>query len=443
MRIGTTSILAATLASLLVGAGCDNQERERFSVVVENISHPYEFPTSGFFNTATGTQQPGPIGPGMAYDFEFFAAPGMRLSFATMFVMSNDYFYAPTKGGIALFDDNGQAISGEITLQLLLWDAGTEINQEPGAGPDQPLNQSAANSGAADPINYVRPALDSYGNLPTIDKVLSVSITPKPGNAFVVHIENVSTPTTLPFTGGSSAVILSPGVWVVHGDTNPLFSVGKSDLGQGLESLAEDGAVQTLIKNLDARTGLTSPIAPGVFAVHPSGVQPFFRKGEMVFGNGLEALAEDGAPTQLARALRGNTALTDTGEFSIPVGAIDPAPASSGQHYEFTISAYPGDRLSLATMLVQSNDLFFSFGPEGVPLYNINGEPIAGDFSSALQLWDAGTEVNEVPAAGSNQAPRQAAPDTGIADTAPVGLVQDGFEYPAAQDFLRVRVTLQ
>jgi len=42
----------------------------------------------------------------------------------------------PAGSGIELFK-NGTPISGDITSQIILRDAGTEVNQEPGIGPDQ------------------------------------------------------------------------------------------------------------------------------------------------------------------------------------------------------------------------------------------------------------------------------------------------------------------
>ena len=48
-----------------------------------------------------------------------------RLSFATMYVQSNDLFLAPGDTGIALFIDE-QPISGDVTALVRLWDAGTE-----------------------------------------------------------------------------------------------------------------------------------------------------------------------------------------------------------------------------------------------------------------------------------------------------------------------------
>jgi len=42
--------------------------------------------------------------PGGSYQFNFTANPGEKLSLATMFVQSNDLFYAPNGMGINLFD---------------------------------------------------------------------------------------------------------------------------------------------------------------------------------------------------------------------------------------------------------------------------------------------------------------------------------------------------
>jgi hypothetical protein len=72
----------------------------------------------------------------------------MKLNLMLMFGQSNDWFYAPDRGGIALFDKNGGPLSGDVTSRILLWDAGTEVNQEPGVGADQAPRQKAPNTGA-------------------------------------------------------------------------------------------------------------------------------------------------------------------------------------------------------------------------------------------------------------------------------------------------------
>ena len=103
----------------------------------------------GIFNMPIGANEPGPIGPGGAYEFSFTAKPGMRLSLAMMFGQSNDWFYAPKRQGIDLFT-NGKALSGDITNEFMLFDAGTEVDEEPGVGPNQGARQKSIDAGVAE-----------------------------------------------------------------------------------------------------------------------------------------------------------------------------------------------------------------------------------------------------------------------------------------------------
>ena len=434
------SLFVPIVAASLVACG-DDTEPTTFTVTIDNISPAYDFSASGAFDTPVGASEPSAIGPGQAYEAEFAAAPGSYLSFATMFVQSNDYFYGPGEDGIALYDTMGMAISGDVTDSVYLWDAGTEVNQEPGTGADQPMHQSGPNSGAVDPDDTVRMASDTFANLPDVSDVVAVTLTPAAGNMFTLRIENVSTAQTLVYTGGESGVVLAPGVWVVHNDPAPLFTVASSDRGVGLEAIAEDGNPSVAATALASATGISGPIAPGVYAVHEDG-EPLFSSGAADRGLGLEAVAEDGDPSALATALAA-AGLVASGAFTMPVGASAAAPVFTGESYSFTITAMPGDRLSLATMLVQSNDLFFAFAPSGVALFDGADMPLSADLSAQLTLWDAGTEVNEYPGAGPNQAPRQAGPNTGSEESGEVGPVDDGYSYPLASDYIRVSVTAQ
>ena len=101
----------------------------------------------GVFNTPVGAMGAGPIRPGDSYEFTVTAAPGMKLFMTQMFGQSNDWFYAPGANGIALFDSKGMAVSGDITDQLYLWDAGTEKDEEIGIGPNQGPRQKGPNTG--------------------------------------------------------------------------------------------------------------------------------------------------------------------------------------------------------------------------------------------------------------------------------------------------------
>ena len=135
------------------------------------------------FDTPLGVSTAGPITPGSAYEFTVTAQPGDRLSFTAMMGQSNDWFYAPDETGIALFQ-NAKPISGDITSQVHLWDAGTEVNQEPGIGSDQGPRQKAANTGEAE-NSVVRNVKDvKYGsNYATVSRVMRATITAKaPGS---------------------------------------------------------------------------------------------------------------------------------------------------------------------------------------------------------------------------------------------------------------------
>ena len=117
----------------------------------------------------------------------------------------------------------------------MLWDAGTEVNQEPGSGADQPLH-GGGTSGDADPDNSVRLATDDFGNLPAVSDVIKVTLhqnSPSP-TLMRLTIENVSTATTLMTADGMShPTPLAPGVYVVHSGPNPLFTEGEPDTLEG------------------------------------------------------------------------------------------------------------------------------------------------------------------------------------------------------------------
>jgi hypothetical protein len=117
----------------------------------------------------------GPIVPGQGYQFEISAAPGQTLSLAWMFGQSNDLFYSNDRP-IALFDAAGKPKSGDMTLQLSLWDAGTEVNEEPGLGPNQGPRQKTPDAGVAE-RKGVAHVSDRF-SYPRTPVVLRLSITP-------------------------------------------------------------------------------------------------------------------------------------------------------------------------------------------------------------------------------------------------------------------------
>jgi hypothetical protein len=133
----------------------------------------------GVFNTPIGAMAAGPIRPGDSYEFAFTAAPGMKLFMTQMFGQSNDWFYAPGPNGIALYDAKGNAISGDITDNFYLWDAGTEKDEEIGIGPNQGPRQKGTNTGEAE--NGVVHRVNDSRWTGRNSEFFRITITPEPG----------------------------------------------------------------------------------------------------------------------------------------------------------------------------------------------------------------------------------------------------------------------
>ena len=400
-----------------------------FTVTIANISEAPAYTASGVFNTPAGATGPGPIFEGDAYEFSFHANDGARLSFALMYVQSNDLFLAPAPEGLELFPGS-VAVDGSVTGQIMLWDAGTEVNEEPGVGANQAPRQSGANTGA-DEAGPVEPVDDGF-TYPAIGDLVDVTITSSPdagSTLFSVRVENVS-----------SLTPMAPGVFVVHDAGEPLFTSGASDRGDGLEALAEDGSPGELAAALDSDSGTITILAPGAWALHAGLANPLFTSGSTDAGEGLEALAEDGSPGDLAAAVALKSGVIASGAFNTPVGAAAPGVVTPGGAYSFQVTARPGDRLTFATMFVQSNDLFLAPSHAGMGLFR-GGRARSGDVTAYMRLWDAGTEVNQAPGLGADQAPRQSGPDTGDSEGGTVRLVDDGFDYATVSGMVRVSVT--
>ncbi len=425
--------VSALLASALVATACGGSDSETpmntapttFKVHLENVA-PFTQLKSGVFNTRVGGTTPGPLAPGDAYEFSFTAGKGQKLSFATMFGQSNDWIFSPAAGGIELYD-NGNPISGDVTSSVYLWDVGTEINEEPAVGAHTGPNQASSvdGPGAADPNPNVRkvssPTTLTSGasfNVPAVSSMIRVTITSNADTRqFTVRIQNVATDTTLQTSQGYKPVRLSPGVWTLTTGGEPLFSEGQKDRGLGLEAIAEMGQITGLASELGKTTGVATPVSPGVFLVHPS-ADSLFKVGVPDSGQGLERIAESGNVTPLYETLKGGLASNaQLGIFNTPDGATSPGPARPGNAYTFEVTARPGDRLSFVTMFGMSNDWFFGTSPEGIELFDAAGQPITGDVSSMLHLYDAGTELDEELAIGPNTGPQQSSPDMGLLDT--------------------------
>ncbi|MBP1840734.1 spondin domain-containing protein [Formosa algae] len=443
------------LSVITLFASCDNDDdnttvnpsvTSNFSVSIENIGTAYSFIGSGIFNTPVGDTEPGPATPGKRYEFTVDAGRSQKLSFVTMLAATNDLFFAPDGNGIAFYDDNGDPISGDVTDQVYLWDAGTEVNEEPAVGPNTVGMQSGPDTGEVENGNVLKIADVTNGfifDYPEVNELISVSITHTEGTMFTVSIEDLAT-ASLDTSAGMSVAPLSPGVYVVHGGTNPLFTEGEPDYGQGVEDIAEDGNAAPLGEYTADNTGVTFPSSPGIFVVHDENTMPLFTSGSADYDLGLEHIAEDGNTAVLAENLSGLEGQISGNVFNTVVGGSAPGPLLPGNTYTFSFTAETGNSLSFASMLAATNDVLFTTQDTGIELFSADGTPLSGDITSMVYLFDAGTEVNEQPAIGPNTVTNQLDADTGIDETEPVQLlsnVNDGYDYPSVNTVLRITIT--
>ena len=205
---------------------------------------------------------------------------------------------------------------------------------------------------------------------------------------FTIRVDNITKGETLKLsTGGKAPFVLAPVLWVVHtGNTNPLFAGGQAEMMKGLEQLAEEGNTEPLVKSLHHGAGIVA-----------------------------------------------------AGAQARPEGDLTGGPLTPGKSYGFTVRAAPGQYLSLAAMFGQSNDWFYS-NDRPIALFN-GGKPVSGDMTPQLSLWDAGTEVDEEPGLGPNQAPRQKSANSGTPEQQSVAHVSGRWAPPAVGSLIRITIT--
>ena len=377
-----------------------------FTVRIENVSMPKQFTFSGMLATPLGETMDD-MAPGMSYGFNFDATPGMSVSFAAGLMGSDGMFFGPDGTGIALWNADGTQVTGDVTDQVMLWHMGDNVATAMG------------------------------DDMPEVSDVIQVTLESIGPASFHLNILNVTEEVM-----GEHMMMLTPGVAVVHSAPDPLFSAGMPDRGEGLAALANMGMADDLAAALGARTGLTGVLGPGAFASH-TGSGVMFMPG-MAASAGLEAFAETADPRMLAGEVMVGEGVRQAGMFFMPAGGMEIAPLLPGMAYEFTVAGRPGDMLSFATGFVQSNDLFYAPGPDGIALFPDGALPFSGDVTDMLMLWDAGTELNERPGSGLNQVMRQAGPNMGITEMEMVDERKVCFVYPDitnAMDFIMVTIT--
>jgi hypothetical protein len=421
IRIG--SVLAASVLLAMTSCKKDNDgpANQYATISVENVLESKPLVESGTFQ---GSGESPLIYPGQSVTIHFSAAKGETLSFATMYGWSNDLFFAPENPGIAVYDADGNPLSGDVSSQIKLWDNGTRINQAPGANVNHPGTPD--DKAIAEVIGT-----DAQGNTYLPASQLVQAMLNYDGNSFfTLTIKNNS--------GGSpNETPLSPGVWavsyIVGGnllDPSPLYAKGQPT-ANGLTAIAEAGNNQPLSAYISSITGIFTPLSPILVVIYKGIENPIYKINENDRGEGLKDLAQKGNADILAAALRTKPGVKQVYVLAEPstrvlLPSIGSAP---GGKVSQALTFEKDDRLAIATMYGFSNDWFFASKDNGV-------DPSAkGDISNTIALYDNGTALNQFPGAGITQFNLAGTP---LAESKPIAPVPNPNEFTTLPEVKKV-----
>lgn len=391
-----------------------------FNITISNVTNYLNVHT---FTERLRTGDAPTSGPltlnGDQYQISFKAVPGTKFSPVTMMGNSNDWFLAPEDfAGIDLFP-NGQALDGvDIAQELILYDLGTEADNDPATFPPAGANIGPADSNTATRVVDRNGRRGDFYMTAVLDYAAGTTTS---AGTFTLTITAVRTPDVAQPASSQNGFVVTPGIVVLHALNNPLFTLGETDRGVGLEGIAEDGNPDALYEWFKETGSNGSPIrlasslsvfSPGLVYAFNSEKDPLVLQGEINNPvNGLEELAEDGDNTVALDYMTG---------LGLPVAASnETAPIGPGADLTFTLEVPQGQdfKFGFATMFVQTNDWFLAYNNAGYPLFNENGSPVSGTGASEKSyLYDSGTEVDEAVGFGIYQAPRQSGPNQGPAD---------------------------
>lgn len=359
------------------------------TITIESVLQSQPLVESGTFQNTGASPL---VNPGQSVSFQFSAAKGEAVTFATMYGASNDLFFAPANPGIQVYDANGNPIEGDVSSQIKLWDNGTRVNQKlnavthPGTAEATPQNIMEIKSS------------DAVGNtyLPA-SFLMNVSLKYNGNSMFTLTIKNTSGGTT-------NATPFSPGVWaisyIVGGNLlnmNPLYAEGKPS-ANGLTNIAEMGDNTVLYKYIKGITGIFTPLSPVLVVLYNGIDNPIYTVGQNDAGHGLTDIAQKGDASKLAdylKTIKGvkKVYVLAAANSTVLLPAVN---GTAGSSVSQSLSVVKGDLIAIATMYGFSNDWFFA----------TKGDIDAtqkGDISSQVGLFDDGTAVNQFPGAGITQ----------------------------------------
>ncbi len=360
----------------------DNNQTGNAAITIQNVSTKKNFIQSGTFRIEDRDNEA--ILPGESVSITFNAGKGQALMFATMYGYSNDVFFAPENPGIELFDGNGNAVTGDVSSKVRLWDNGTRLNQVPGANVEHPGIAETENVKMIDGTDAQENEYLAASELMRLTLAYTAAT-----SEFTLTIANIS-------TGKINETPFSPGVWVVSNmeggnlvNDKPFFTDDERTT-TALTALAETGNPTSLADWAEENTGIFTGLSPALVVVYSGTTNPLFTLNEKDGGAGLKELAQKGDTEPLKTFLESLRYVREV--HVLGNGGIAP-----GESKEVSFSAYEGDNITFATMFGSSNDWFFA-----------NTETInstyKGDVTGRVSLLDSGTAMSQYPGAGNGQA---------------------------------------
>ena len=173
-------------------------------------------------------------------------------------------------------------------------------------------------------------------------------------------------------------------------------------------------------------------LAPGLAIAHDASFS-LFEAGEAPKYPEQESLAEDGDPVPLGGALRDVEGVYETSFIAQVAQADYGSPLVPGDQGVGNLLVPNDAFVTVLFMYGESNDIFVA--ATAIPAED------GGEATSLLEftdfvMYDLGTEVNEEPGIGANQAGRQAQAGAGEAENGVITVVSGedvaGYTYPAA-----------
>lgn len=409
-------LYAATAALLFTGAGftsCSDDDDTYIpdgnaKIVVTNQTMLKDFVQSGTFD---------PIPTGQSVTITFNAGKGQGLMFASMYGNSNDIFIAPENAGIELFNENGTAVTGDVSGQLKLWDNGTRVNQAPGSNVTHP------GTAETQPVTMIvdndregHPYLAASSLMKATLEYNSTT------SQFTLTLTNTS-------AGTANETPFSRGVWVVSNmldnelvNGEPFFIPGERAPGQ-ITTLAEAGNPEPLATWAAERTGIVTNFSAVVMVTYTGETNPIYQLNQPATA-GLKTFSQTGNVDQLKAEL-------ERARNVRRVYIVGSDPVKPGEQAESLFEAYEGDHITFVVQFKNSNDWFYT-----------NSQLISathkGDVTASTVLLDSGSAVSQYPGAGNSQF---VFGGTAIAENNPVSAVGTMFPVPPVNEI--IKVTLQ